>query len=444
MKKRILIVEDNLTLSHIQRSWLEQAGYEVVTTIDEPSARKQIKKTGFDLILSDVRLPEGNGIRLLEWLCKNNMATPFVVMTEYASYADAVNAIKLGAEDYLPKPVHRERLLDLAHSLLNTPSVIRGEKRIFKRVSPQARETERLVRLVAPFDMSVLIFGPSGSGKESIAQSIHQQSDRNGKPFVAVNCGGIPDGLIASEFFGHVKGAFTGADMERKGCFDAAQGGTLFLDEVGNMPLNLQKLLLRVLQERVYQPLGSQKLIKTDVRIIAATNEDMQKLIKEGRFREDLYHRLNEFDLYQPPLCECKEDILPLASFFREQYAGDLRRECEGFTPEAEQMMLDYAWSGNVREMSNRIKRAVLVCSQKLITVTDLGLDTGKPLETTATLRKNTKETLQASKLRKEEEKRRMLVQTLEKTGYNITRTAELLGVSRPSVYALMQKYGLK
>lgn len=444
MKKRILIVEDNLTLSHVQKNWLEQSGYEVMTAIDEPAARRLVRKTGFDLILSDVRLPEGDGIRLLEWLCENSISTPFVIMTEYASYPDAVRAIKLGAEDYLPKPVHRERLLDLIHTLLKTPSIIRGEKHILRRTSPQARETERLARLVAPSDMSVLILGPSGCGKESIAQSIHQNSDRRGKPFVAVNCGGIPKDLAVSEFFGHVKGAFTGAESDKKGYFDSAQGGTLFLDEVGNMPYELQILLLRVLQEHVYHPLGSRKPLSADVRIIAATNEDMGKIIREGRFREDLFHRLNEFELCQPSLHDCQEDILPLATFFREQFSRELRRENEGFTPEAERLMLDYPWSGNVREMSNRIKRAVLVAEGKLLTATDMGLNANILTESTAGLRRNTREILAESRQRNEAEKKERLIQVMEETGHNVTRAAELLGISRPALYAQLKKYGLK
>lgn len=444
MKKRILIVEDNLTLSQIQKCWLEQAGYEAVTAINEVSARKLIKRTGFDLILSDVRLPEGNGIGLLEWLCKSNIFIPFVIMTEYASCKDAVYAIKMGAVDYLPKPVYKEQLMDLVYTQLKIPSIIRGKRRIFMRVSPKAQETARLARLVAPSDMSVLILGPSGSGKESVAQSIHQNSDRRNKPFVAVNCGGIPKELAISEFFGYVKGAFTGADADRKGYFDLAQGGTLFLDEIGNMPYDLQLLLLRVLQEHVYMPVGGRTPVVADVRIIAATNENITQIIKEGRFREDLFHRLNEFELFQPALRECPEDIMPLADFFREQYSQELRRECIGFTAETQRMMQAYHWNGNVREMSNRIKRAVLVCENKLISVTDMGLNVNYGFEYAKSFYYNFRDNLQALSSRNEEERKEKLLHILEETGYNITRTAELLGISRPALYKQLRKYGLK
>lgn len=437
------MVEDNLALSQMQKGWLEQSGYDVMTAVDEPTARGLVKKNAFDLVLSDVRLPEGNGISLLEWLRETGRHIPFIVMTGYASYADAVRAIKLGAKDYLPKPVHKEPLLELVHTLLKTPGIIRGETPIWRRTSPKALEAERLAKLVAPSDISVLILGPSGCGKESVAQFIHRESHRCGKPFVAVNCGGIPKELAVSEFFGHVKGAFTGADTDRKGYFDAAQGGTLFLDEIGNMPYELQIMLLRVLQECVYQPLGGGKPVSADVRIIAATNEDMPGIIKSGRFREDLYHRLNEFDLHQPSLRECPEDILPLAGFFRKQFAEELRRECDGFTADTERLMLEYPWSGNVREMRNRIKRAVLVTKERLLTATDLGLDSGLPAGTGVCSR-NIREILQENRQRNGEQMKQQLLQALEETGHNISHAADLLGISRTTLYVRMQKYGLK
>lgn len=284
MKLKILIVEDNVVLSQLQKEWLERTGYDVVTAMDEPIARKLIRKQPFDLILSDVRLPEGNGIALLEWLNKSNIHIPFVIMTDYASFPDAVYAIKQGAKDYLPKPVHKERLHELVYELLKPLSVMREEKTILQRVSPKAKEVERLALLAVPSDISVMILGDSGTGKESVAQNIHQNSDRRDGPFIAVNCGGIPQYLTASHFFGHVKGAFTGADSDRKGCLELANGGTLFLDEVGNMPLELQIMLLRVLQEHTYSPVGSHKEKSSDIRVISATNEDLRKAISEGRF----------------------------------------------------------------------------------------------------------------------------------------------------------------
>lgn len=438
MKRRILIVEDNVVLSQLQKAWLEKTGYDVVTAMNEPVARKLIRKQPFDLILSDVRLPEGNGIALLEWLNKAKIRIPFVIMTDYASFPDAVLAIKLGAKDYLPKPVHKEKLDELIHELLKPLSIMREEKTILRRSSPKAKEVERLALLAAPSDISVMILGANGTGKESVAQSIHQNSDRHDRPFIAVNCGGIPKELAVSYFFGHVKGAFTGAEYERKGYFELANGGTLFLDEIGTLPLELQTLLLRVLQEHVYSPVGSHEEQAVDVRILSATNEDLKKAIREGRFREDLFHRLCEFDLWMPSLSECKEDILPFAEFFREQYTKEYRREIMGFNREAQEVMLCYSWSGNIRELRNRVKRAVVVAQQELVSAEDLGFDK----EVTAYTSQHNPALIM--KLKDEERDITQIKLALEQSGDNITQAAKLLGISRQALYTKLGKYGLK
>lgn len=344
---KILIVEDNMILCGMIEKWLQKAGYEVLTAMDEPGARSILKKNEINLVLGDVRLPEGNGISLLEWMMRSNVEVPFIVMTDYACITDAVRAIKLGAKDYLQKPVHQEQLIELVHSMLKQPVIVRKECSFVERTSEAARKSASLARRVAPSDLSVMIFGSSGSGKEVIAQMIHRYSDRRDKPFVAVNCGSIPNDLQASEFFGVVKGAFTGAVADRKGHFETANGGTLFLDEVGNMPYSMQILLLRVLQEKEFNPVGSDKVKHTDVRIISATNEDMKKAVEEGRFREDLYYRLAELEIVQPPLKDCKDDILPLAEFFRREHSCRIRVKNEGFTEEAKACMLGYDWPGN-------------------------------------------------------------------------------------------------
>ena len=340
MKRKILIVEDNVGLSQIQKDWLSQAGYEAVTAMSEPIARSLIRKTQFDLILSDVRLPEGDGISLLEWLRKEKKDIPFILTTEYVSVPDVVRTIKLGARDYLPKPVHRDYLLELAEEVFHPVATVRKQERqLFHRTSPMILKVEKFARLVAPSDMSVMILGANGTGKESVAQTIHDNSERYGKPFVAVNCGALPRELAASLFFGHEKGAFTGADTAKSGYFDLAKGGTLFLDEIGTMPHEIQSMLLRVLQENVYTPIGSGRERISDVRVISATNENMELAIKEGRFREDLYHRLNEFEIRQPSLEECPEDILPLAEFFRKRFSKELKRETQGFTEDAKSVI---------------------------------------------------------------------------------------------------------
>ena len=374
MKRKILIVEDNIVLSQMQKDWFGQAGYDAITAMNEPIARLLIRKNKFDLILSDVRLPEGDGISLLKWLKKEQMDIPFIITTEYVSVPDVVRTIRLGAKDYLPKPVHREHLLELAEDVFRPLAIKRVRKKeLFRRTSPQMLQVEKFAGLVAPSDMSVLILGANGTGKESVAQSIHEKSDRAGMPFVAVNCGILPRELAASMLFGHEKGAFTGADTAKQGFFDMAKGGTLFLDEIGTMSFEIQSMLLRVLQENIYLPIGGNKERIADVRIVAATNEDMEQAIKEGRFREDLYHRLNEFEIRQPSLMECPEDILPLADFFREHFSKELKRETVGFSDEGMRQLLAYSWPGNVRELQNRVKRTVLLAEGPLLEFSDLG-----------------------------------------------------------------------
>lgn len=438
MEQRILIVEDNVVLSQLQKEWLEKIGYQVATAMNEPIARRLIRKQPFDLILSDVRLPEGNGITLLEWLNKGKIRIPFVVMTDYASFPDAVHAVKLGAKDYLPKPVHKERLHELVREVLEPVSMIRGEKIILRRISPKAKEVERLALLAAPSDISVMITGANGTGKESVAQSIHQNSDRRDQPFVAVNCGGIPKELAASYFFGHVKGAFTGADSDREGYFGTTNGGTLFLDEIGNMPVELQTMLLRVLQEQVYSPVGSSKEQTTDVRIIAATNENLWQAIAEGRFREDLYYRLCEFELHLPSLAECREDILPFAEFFRERYSTEYRKEITGFSDDCKELLLSHAWFGNIRELKNRIKRAVIVAQQAILFIDDLGLNKDVATDLCP------KNPSTIMKLKDEERELEQIKLALEKSGNNITQAACLLGISRQALYAKLRKYNLR
>ena len=409
---RILIVEDNMILSGMIEKWLHKAGYEVLTAIDEPSARSILKKNEISLVLGDVRLPEGDGISLLEWMMRSGMEIPFIVMTDYACISDAVRAIKLGAKDYLEKPVHQEQLLELMHSMMKSPVVVRKERSFVERTSEGARKAASLA-----------------SGKEVIAQMIHRYSDRRDKPFVAVNCGSIPNDLQASEFFGAVKGAFTGAVADRKGHFETANGGTLFLDEVGNMPYSMQILLLRVLQEKEFNSVGSDKVKHTDVRIISATNEDMKKAVEEGRFREDLYYRLAELEIVQPPLKDCKDDILPLAEYFRKEHSGRIRVKNEGFTEEAKACMLGYDWPGNVRELNAKIKRAVIVADNALLDVCDLGLDNVDCSDNPDI------------RIIQEKERIRNL---LDKNHGNVSKTAAELGCSRTALYKKMKKLGLK
>lgn len=438
MKRKILIVEDNMSLSQMQKDWFSQAGYDAMTAMSEPIARALIRKTRFDLILSDVRLPEGDGISLLEWLRKEKNDTPFIITTEYVSVPDVVRTIKLGAIDYLPKPVHREHLLELAEEVFRPIATVRKkEKALFHRTSPGIQQVEKFAKLVAPSDMSVMILGANGTGKESIAQTIHSNSERWNTPFVAVNCGALPRELAASLFFGHEKGAFTGADTTKTGYFDMAKGGTLFLDEIGTMSYEIQSLLLRVLQENVYTPIGSGKERTADVRVIAATNEDLQQAIKEGRFREDLYHRLNEFEIRQPSLSECAEDIIPLAEFFRERYSKELKRETQGFTEDAIHRMLAYPWPGNVRELQNRIKRAVLVAETPMLDVEGLDIEFSRPME-------NSGSKAAILPLKDESLEKESIANALKICNGHREQAAKILNINPATLYRKMKKYGLK
>lgn len=438
MKRKILIVEDNVGLSQMQKDWLARAGYDAVTAMNEPLARSLVRRMQFDLILSDVRLPEGDGISLLEWLRKEKKDIPFIITTEYVSVPDVVRTMKLGAKDYLPKPVHREHLLDLAEELFHPVATVRKhEKQLFNRTSPLILKVEKFAKLVAPSDMSVMILGANGTGKESVAQTIHDNSERWDKPFVAVNCGALPRELAASLFFGHEKGAFTGADTAKIGYFDLAKGGTLFLDEIGTMPHEIQSMLLRVLQENVYTPIGSGRERISDVRVISATNEDMKLAIKEGRFREDLYHRLNEFEIRQPSLEECPEDIIPLAEFFRERFSKELKRETLGFTEDARRRMLAYRWPGNVRELQNRIKRAVLVSETPMLDVDGLEMAAGVCVDEET-------DTPVILPLKGETFEKENIIKALKACNGHREQAAGMLNINPATLYRKMKKYGLK
>lgn len=437
MKRKILIVEDNVTLSQLQKGWLSREGYDVITAIDAVVAKRYISKSNFDLVLSDIRLPNGDGLSLLEWMKKVVPEIPVVIMTEYASYPDAVRAIKLGAKDYLPKPVHHERLFEIVKELVHPVVTIQHSvEQLFNRNSLKAKEAIHLAELVAPADISVLILGANGSGKESIARTIHFNSPRKDAPFVAVNCGAIPPELISSMFFGYVKGAFTSADSDKKGYFDAAKGGTLFLDEIGTLPYNSQSALLRVLQENIYTPVGSHAERRADVRIVVATNENIENAIADGRFREDLFHRLCEFEIQQPSLAECPEDILPLAEFFRKKFSNELYKETIGFSTDAEQLMLSHQWRGNIRELQNRVRRAVLISKTQVISASDLNIR--QSLSTTSL---NIETGLRP--LKNDEEERQLIIRTLNSCGGNKAKAARLLNIDPSTLYRKINKYGI-
>ncbi|GLL55469.1 sigma-54-dependent Fis family transcriptional regulator [Bacteroides finegoldii] len=427
------------------KTWLGKKGFEVSSVSTIARARKHIESQTVDLILSDLRLPDHEGIDLLKWMNEQGKAIPLIIMTGYADIQSAVLAMKLGARDYIAKPVNPGELLKkISEALQDSPSQVslsqatskvtnEGQHSYLEGESDAAKQLYNYVGLVAPTNMSVLINGSSGTGKEYVAHRIHQLSKRNNKPFIAVDCGSIPKELAASEFFGHVKGSFTGALTDKTGAFVAANGGTIFLDEIGNLSYEVQIQLLRALQERKIRPVGSTQEISVDIRLISATNENLEQAIEKGTFREDLYHRINEFTLRMPDLKERKEDILLFANFFLDQANKELDKHLIGFDTKASQALMNYHWPGNLRQMKNIVKRATLLAKSSFITLLELGTEL---LETPAS--SNT-----SIALRNEETEKEHILEALRQTGNNKSKAAQLLNIDRKTLYNKLKLYNI-
>lgn len=432
--KIVLIVEDDRIYARVIVNWLVKNGIDARYVLSVTAAKEFIageNETG--LVLSDFRLRDGNGVELLEWMKSRGYRMPFLIMTSYGEIPGAVEAVKKGATDYLPKPVQSEKVLKMIAGLMKEKEKATGKGWIYYRgTSPLAVKLQEHIRLVAPVDtLTVLVRGASGTGKEYVARQIHALSERADAPFIAVDCGALPKELAASELFGHVKGAFTGAVEEKTGMFAAANHGTLFLDEVGNLNTEAQMLLLRALQEKRFRPVGGKTEVQADIRLVAATNEDLEKAITEGRFREDLFHRLNEFPLYVPLLAECPEDIMPLAEFMLEAANRELNKEVKGFDRETQKRLKAYPWPGNIRELKGVIKRAVLLAKGDWIVSEDVDLpDSPRRTEGYA--------------LNDERTERENIVKALDATGGDKKAAARLLGISRSTLYLKMEKYRLK
>ncbi len=454
--KSILIVEDDITYGMMLKTWLGKKGFQVSSASSIAKARKHIETEAADLILSDLRLPDHDGIDLLKWLGEHSLHIPLIIMTGYADIQSAVQAIKLGASDYIAKPVNPDELLKkindafasgkagapsrpAAHSDSGKSSLLKeaghtasASSEYLEGESDAAKQLYNYVKLVSPTNMSVLINGASGTGKEYVAQRIHKLSRRSQHPFIAIDCGAIPKELAASEFFGHVKGSFTGALTDKTGAFVAANGGTIFLDEIGNLSYEVQIQLLRALQERKVRPIGSNKEIQVDVRLVSATNENLEQAIEKGTFREDLYHRINEFTLRMPQLKDRREDILLFANFFLDQANRELDKQLVGFDEKASKALLEYQWPGNLRQMKNIVRRATLLAQGKLITPDDLGELQAQPASPVA------------MSLRNEEAEKQQIIEALKQTGYNKSRAAQLLGIDRKTLYNKLKLYGIE
>ncbi len=432
---KIIVLEDNMLFAEIVCRWLQREGWKTETVTNISRAKKLMEKADTDdVVLADLRLPDGESTALLEWMRKNGMEQPFIVMTDYAEVHTAVASMKLGSADYIQKKQLDDKLIPAIKGIFlkqKMPNETLNNTPIFKRESAAFRQIKERIRLVAPTDMSVLILGENGTGKEHIAQRIHTKSKRSGKPFVSVDCGSISPSLAQSAFFGHIKGAFTGADTNKVGYFQEANGGTLFLDEVGNLPYEIQQMLLRVIQERKYRPVGAKEDKNCNVRIVAATNEDLVKAVIEKRFRQDLLYRLQDFTITLPPLRNCLEDIMPLAEFFREQSNKTLDKVVKGFDSSAKKALLQHPWSGNVRELKQKIQTAVLLCEGNNITEDDLELYVEQDASPVCYSLKDV-----------QQEKERIR-QALEQCGGNKKSAAKLLKIGRTTLYAKIKEYGL-
>ena len=382
------------------------------------------------MVLADLRLPDGDGIALLEDLRKQGRNNPYIIMTDYDEVPTAVRSMKLGAEDYIQKRLLADNLPPLLRTLQKR--LERHETSAHERTSPVFRNIYDRIRLVAPTNMSVLILGESGTGKEHIAERIHSLSKRSGKPFVSVDCGLLSKELAASVLFGHEKGAFTGADTKREGYWEEADGGTLFLDEIGNLPPEVQQMMLRALESRGYRPVGGNKDRIADVRIIAATNEDLLTAIAEKRFRQDLFHRIKEYSLNIPPLRESHEDIIPLANFFLNMANREFGKHVKGFDAETRKRMLAHSWGGNVRELRGVVRSAVLFTDGEVITADKLEFE--EPLlPANATL-----------SLKNEETEKKQILCALEQAEGNRSLAAQLLGIGRTTLYNKLKTYGIE
>jgi len=442
----ILLIEDDLTFSRILEGFLTKKGYQVTTCHKGKDGLRAFESRSFDFILLDYRLPDTTGMDILLEIRKVNATVPVVIMTSFSDIRTAVKAIKSGAYEYITKPVNPDELLMILQQALKkeraSPPPEASAQNIVWGSSVEAKELHDMIKLVAPTNMSVLIEGESGTGKENVARTIHSLSPRAKGPFVAVDCGSLSKELAGSELFGHVKGSFTGAVTDKIGQFEAAHKGTIFLDEVGNLSYDVQVKLLRAIQERIVQPIGSNKEVRVDVRILTATNDDLAESVKNGQFREDLYHRVNEFKLKVPALRDRGKDLFEFLDFFREEANRELQRNVKGFDPEVLKLFQNYDWPGNLRELRNVIKRAVLLTRDDKVTVQSLPSEMMENMRALEAREKTAG--VYDLKALQEVQEREMILKTLQEVRYNKSKAARILNIDRKTLYLKMDKYGIE
>ncbi len=437
--KSILLVEDDITFSEMLKRFLER-NYRVASSYNIANARQQLSTSKFDLVFTDLRLPDGDGITLLNDIRAKYPETPVVLMTGYAEVSTAVKAMKHGAFDYISKPFNPDEVLEVIKNALEVipenPTPVKKESEtpaeFVTGISAASKTLNEYINLVAPTDLSVLITGASGTGKEVVAKSIHLKSHRSNAPFIAVDCGSIPNEIASSEFFGHKKGSFTGAVNDKIGHFEAANNGTLFLDEIGNLSYENQVQLLRALQERRVKPVGSSKEVEVDIRLITATNDDLLKAVENGTFREDLYHRLNEFSIKVPDLKDRIDDIVLYADYFLNNVNKQLNKSIIGFSADVLNVFQKYSWSGNLRELSNVIKRAALLTKGNIIE---------KNVLPEAVLNNHTNPSPATFSTKANEKE--LIISALKEAGNNKTLAAKLLNITRKTLYNKIKEYDL-
>jgi len=439
----ILVVDDEFSVRDSLYNWFKTEGYRVDTAENGMEALKKLQENPWDIVLVDIKMPRMDGMELQKHIRKIDSTIIVIIITAYATVDTAVEAMKDGAFDYLSKPVDPDKLSILIRNAANQRRLMVENIQLRQKVeelslqdeiageSPQIKKILEMIDTVAKTDATVMIRGESGTGKELVAQAIHGKSNRRYFPIISINCGAFPEGLLESELFGHEKGAFTGAQYKRKGKLEMANGGTIFFDEIGNIAMKMQMDLLRVIETKQFTPLGSNKVVNVDFRIIAATNTDLEKKVAEKDFREDLYYRLNVFSIQIPPLRERASDIPLIAHYFLEKYARSMNKAVTDISPEAMKLLTQYNWPGNIRELRNTIERALVVVGKKnRIEPDDLNLlflskadSSGDSLE---------------------EMEKAHIQRILQQSDWNISRSAETLKIDRVTLYNKIKKYGLQ
>lgn len=449
MNKKILIVDDEFSHRQMLETVLSGEGYDTGCAESGEQAVRMVSEKIFDLILMDIRMAGTGGIEALKKIRNAHPEIPVIMMTAYASVSTAVEALKTGAYDYLTKPLNMDEVKICIRQALRTKELEFENRYLKDRIkqrfdfqgiigrSDVMHDLFEILSLAAPSEATVLICGESGTGKELIANAIHQNSSRRDNPFIKINCAALPDELLESELFGHEKGAFTGAVSTKKGRFQLAHTGSIFLDEIGEMSASTQAKILRVLQEQEFEPLGGTRTVRVDTRIIAATNRNLEAEIENGRFREDLFYRLNVLRLEVPPLRERGEDVIALADFFLKKYAEKNRRHIKGFSSDAVSLMTDYSWPGNVRELENLVERSVILSRGDMIRSDFFP----KNMRITGDVPVHVKDSESYSPTTLKEMEKKMILRTLEETGGNRTHTANILGISRRTLQLKLKEY---